>query len=193
MATEVDIANKALRMIGAREITGFDEENSEVARLVKTTYWDILDAALEAHSWNFAMRRETLAADTSAPEWEFTKQYTLPVKPHFCLRVVRVNNEDEGTGRWKVEGRKVVTRLGDSIEILYVERTTDSGNYSPLFIEALAAKLAAEWALPITGNQSITNTMTVLFRDKIAEARSMDSAVGIPDALNASEWLDARW
>lgn len=68
-SSKIDIANLALKKIGARKITSFDQANNNEAVAVKNAYNDILKEVLEEHPWTFAQRRVTLSyvvsSDTS--------------------------------------------------------------------------------------------------------------------------------
>ena len=104
MASEVDIANSALNMIGASNINSLTED-SVAARIVNQRYTFVRDAVFRSHPWNSLIRRATLAENSTAPTWGFTKAYNLPTDP-FCLRVLRIENLDIN---FRVEGRTIVT------------------------------------------------------------------------------------
>ena len=63
MASEVDIANRALQKLGAESIVSLTQD-SENARACNLCYEPIRDAELRAHPWNFAIKRASLAADS---------------------------------------------------------------------------------------------------------------------------------
>jgi hypothetical protein len=50
-----------------------------------------------------------------------------------------------------------------------------------------------EWAIRMTGLQSMRDRMELSYDKKIAEARGVDGQEGIPPVLEASEWVDSRW
>ncbi len=189
MASDVGIANAALRKLGQSPITAFSE-NSKAARLANERYAELRDELLSRHPWNFALKRGSLAASATAPVWGPTFAYPLPTD---YIRVFEVNGEDEGVGKWKVENGEIVTDLTAPLEIQYVYRVTDTNRMSSNFREALASALAADWAEDITGDDSVVQITAQKSRVAIAQARSNDGQEGIPDQLKANEWLDARW
>lgn len=58
--SKLDIANKALAMLGARKITSFLEEDSVEADAINDVYDDILKEVLSEHPWSFAQKRIAL-------------------------------------------------------------------------------------------------------------------------------------
>lgn len=62
MATELQIDNLALRLIGVARVTSanLSAEDNEQARILNDVYDIILDEVLAAHPWNFAIARATL-------------------------------------------------------------------------------------------------------------------------------------
>ena len=61
MASQVDIVNAAIRLLGANRITALDDTTKE-ARTFGAA-WDMTrDATLAAYSWNFAIKYAKIAA-----------------------------------------------------------------------------------------------------------------------------------
>jgi len=188
MASDVGIANAALRKLGQSPITAFNE-NSKAARLANERFADLRDELLFRHPWNFARKRDALAASATAPAWGFTAAYPVPAD---YIRMYEVNGEDEETGKWKVEDGSVVTDLAAPLEVLYVYQVTDASKMSAGFREALASVLAADWAEDLTGDSDVVKTKAGNARIAVAQARSNDGQEGIPDRFEADEWLAAR-
>ena len=188
MASDVGIANAALRKLGQAPITAFSE-NSKAARLANERFAELRDELLFRHPWNFARKRASLAASATAPAWGFTNAFPLPTD---YIRMYEVNGEDEETGKWKVEDGSIVTDLAAELEILDVYQVTDANRMSAGFREALASVLAADWAEDLTGDDSVVTKKEQKARFAVAQARSNDGQEGIPDRLEADEWLNAR-
>ena len=192
MASQTEIINAALLKLGEDPVASIDED-SAAGHLAKRTFSMLRDAVLSSHTWNFAIRRASLAVNATAPTWGYTQAYNLPSGPDAALRVLEVNGEDETTGKWKVEGRTIVTDLSTPLEIRYIARTDIYGDYPPLFSEALASRLAYEWAIGIDGHVQDRQIFGREYREKIAEARSADGQEGIPDAVEANLWINSRF
>ncbi len=192
MASDVSIVNAALIKLGEGTIASLTED-SKAARLANSIYADIRDAVLQAHPWNFALARASLSASSTAPSWGYDAAFPLPETPTKCLRVLRVKDDEYQDVEWKVEGREILTDESAPLYILYVKQATDPGQYTPLFVECLAARLAAELAEPLKQSSSMTEAMRQLYERKLAEARTADAQEGTPEVITANEWIEARY
>jgi len=193
MASVVDICNGALNQLGASTILSLTED-SKNARLCNARFTQVRDSIFRSHPWNCLQKRVQLAADTDAPAWGFTKQYTLPAD---CLRLLTILDYDSD---YKVEGRKILTD-NSSLKILYIGRIEDPNEYDELLRETLSAALAADIAYAITSSNPLTANMYNLLRDKLREARFVDSTEGqntqpdkgMADVMDASTFINSRF
>lgn len=201
MTSTVDIANYALNIIGASNISALDE-NSKVGRLINQRYESVRDAVFRSHPWNCLIRRAELAQEVDAPVFGYSKQYALPTNP-FCLRVLEFSNgslsypQDNMTSNtggpvFVIEGRKLLTDE-DTARIKYIARVTDPQQYDALLIDALSARLASEIAYAATGSTSVSQLADALYRDKLREARFVDATEGAPQKLEASDFIESRF
>ncbi len=186
MAADIDIINAALSKLGEQNLTSVTDA-SPPGRLANRTYPDIRDALLREHSWNFAVKRASIAADTATPVWEFALQYTLPGD---CLRLLELSNT--ANLDWRLEGNKILTDLAAPLLIKYVARVLEGG-MDATFREALAARLAMEWAEPLSQTTSVADAMATLYRNKLQVARAADGQEDRLRAIDASEFVEARW
>ena len=189
MASEVSICNRALRVLGVQPISALGED-SKAGAWAQQTYADARDALLAEYPWNFAIKREALAASVSEPVWGYAYLYALPAD---CLRVLAVEGEPESyTDPYKIEGRSIATDAAAPLNIRYIARVTDPAQFFPLFVEALAARLAAEGAFHFTGSTAREAQLAERYRELVANARRYDAQEGTAEGLVASDWLDAR-
>lgn len=192
MASEVSICNRALRLLRVQPISSFDEDG-EAAGWCAETYGDARDALIAEYPWNFATRRAALPALSDVPTWGFARAFQLPGDPERCLRVLRLEGEPErAVLPYQVEGRRVVTDEAAPLRILYLARVIDPSGYPPLFVEALAARLAAEGAFHFTGSTSREAQLSDLYERKLALARRFDAQEGSAPGVVADEWLRSR-
>lgn len=178
MASEVDIINSALNMVGATNIISRGED-SKSARITNQRYDYVRDAVLRAHPWNCAVTRRALTSDTDTPAFGYENQFTLPTDP-YCLRVLGLDYLDID---FVVEGRKIVTDE-DTINVKYIARVTDPNEYDQLLIEAIAARLAADTSFALVQSTSLTQSMFGLYESKLSEARFVDATEGTPGATD---------
>lgn len=175
MASDVDICNSALNMIGASNIVSLTED-SRAARVCNQRYEFVRDAVSRAHPWNCLVRRASIAADADSPAFEFEYQFTLPNDP-YCLRVIRPQDIDT---IYRVEGRKVLANAAP-FKFIYIARVTDPNEYDQLFIETIAARLAADISYALVNSATLTASLFQLYNEKLSEARFVDATEGTPD------------
>ena len=193
MASVVDICNGALNQLGATTILTLTED-SKNARLCNARYTQIRDSVFRSHPWNCLQKRLQLAADSDAPAWGFTKQYTLPAD---CLRVLTILDYDAD---YKIEGRKILTD-NSTMKILYISRIEDPNEYDELLRETISAALAADIAYAVTSSNPTATNMYNLFQSKLKEARFVDSTEGqnlspdkgMADVIGADTFLNSRF
>ena len=193
MASVVEICNGALNQLGATTILSLTED-SKNARLCNSRYTQVRDALFRSHPWNCLQKRVQIAADTTAPAWGFTYAYTLPAD---CLRLLKILDYDSN---YKVEGRKILSNTS-SMKILYVGRVTDPNEYDELLRETLSASLGADIAFGVTSNNQTATNMYNLFKEKLRDARfvdstegqNIDSDLGMADVIDASTFINSRY
>ena len=189
MASEVQIANRALQILGAKRITSLTED-SRNARAVNACYETLRDAELRAHPWAFAITRASLAASATAPA--FHKERAFPL-PSDCLRLLApdpdyvVNSQD-----WIVEGREILTNDAAPLKIRYVKRVTDPNEMDTLFRETLSARMAVEMAEEITQSNSKKQDAQAMYMTKIAEARRVNAIEQIAAKPPEDKWVTVR-
>ncbi len=192
MPSDVSICNRALRLLRVQPVSALDEPG-EAAAWCGETYPDARDALLAEYPWNFALRRRALPSLAERPAWGFANAYALPEAPERALRVLKIEGEPAGRFRpYQVEGRRIVTDQEAPLRIVYIAGVTDPALFPPLFVEALAARLAAEGAFHFTGSTSREQQLVDLYERKVALARRYDAQEGSGEGLIADDWLRSR-
>ena len=185
--SEVAICNMALAEIGrGAQITAMDEA-SQAARACKLRYPYARDAVLRAYDWNFAARRVGIAKNPVAPAFEYANAFDLPAD---CLLVRSVF--DGEAEKWVVEGRQILTDMGDPTFVKYTALVTDVSQFDALFVEALSARIASDIAVQLSESVSRAQGLWQVYQSKLVEARRRDAQEGQPEHLPRGAWLDAR-
>lgn len=184
MSSPVTICNSALIHAGDELIVSLTEDNKR-ARFCNHQYPIVRDELLESHYWNFAMARADLAELPGNPVFGFNKAFQLPAD---CLRV---KSTHEVNARFKIEGRTLLTNL-DTVSILYISNLTDEANFSRVFREALATRLASVIAFGLSQKVSLSQELYRKHLQYLKDARSIDGQEGDQDDLQADVWLDSR-
>ena len=172
MSSPLDICNSALIKLGARTITSLSQDIKE-ARLCNVRYPFVRDEVLENGNWNFATKRAELAQDVTAPVWGFEYSYQIPAD---CLGVIDVEHPEIP---WRVEGDKIVTN-SSTLSIQYIRREDNVSLFTPMFIEALALRLAWDLAYPILQSGTQVDFWRSAYENFVKQARSKDAQTGTP-------------
>lgn len=184
MTSSTDIANRALQMIGDSAITSIDD-NTPRARECKRAYDAVRRSELRAHKWNFARTRIVLAPDVDAPAFDFTYQYTWPGD---CLRLLP--SAEDG---WTIEGRKILTDDGPTLNVRYIKDVTDENEFDAVFVEAFASRLAMEVCERLTGSASATQLREQFYDAAIKIARKTGAFEQMSEEPPTDDWVLARY
>lgn len=184
MASVVEICNRALDKLGETPIASLADD-IKASRACNRAFAPVRDAVLRDHPWNCAIGRAALAADGQAPVWGYARRFPLPVD---CLRVLDIAVET----RWIVEGRAILTDAGAPLQIRYIRRVDDPNLFDPLFVEALAARLAVELCEALTQSNTKRQALLEDYGRIVERARAADGQEGLPAPLAESPWVLAR-
>ena len=198
MASSIEIANRALTKLGAARIISFGDDNKQ-ARAVQSMFDIVRDAELRAHIWSFAIKRASLAALTSTPDWGYTYEYQVPSD---LLRILQVNDvyngpsfedyRNQSVAGYALEGNKILTDFAAPLRIRYVAQITDTSQWDSTFVEAFACRLAVEMAEDLTQS----NTKRELAQKEYEQALMMAIKAGgletPPQALPDNTWVLSR-
>jgi hypothetical protein len=72
-------------------------------------------------------------------------------------------------------------------------RISDTSSFSSLFVQALAARIAADAAIPLTENRQLQVDMWGLYNDKLTEAAARDGQQGTSDVVTQRGLTGARY
>ena len=204
MASEVDIANRALSMLGEDRITALTD-NNKGARAMNARFALLRDAELTSYAWRFAVKRVSLPSSTDTPAWGYSLIYDLPADNLRPIKVggAAINSEaigvmyestgfsTESTPYEIIEGR-IHTNLSAPLDYEYIARITDAGSFNPLFVEALAARLAADAAEEMTQSNSKKEAALFTYRKTLSDARRVNSLLRPPRMRAAGRWMTSR-
>ena len=204
MPDQVDIYNMALSLLEeGRRIQSVDEEYVQARRL-NEIYESVRDETLELHNWNFAMVRASIPASAVKPDHGWSYQYPLPKD---CIRLIpptydgdfeerRIPHELEmwQSGDDQSWIRMVLTNEPAPLKIRYIMRITDPVQFSPLFVQALVARLALAIAHRTTGKQSYVERVQKQYQVAMQQAIRQDSKQGVMPRPypRVPSWVDIR-
>lgn len=177
MASEVDIANNALSILGSSTtIVSLDPPDGQAAAGYAVRHFaQARRLTIESGSWKFAKRRVVLTqVENPSSIWSFA--YALPADCLKALRVIRLAASfnplvlypygwpatfeedlyDESAGAdYEVENGVLLTHEPKAT-LIYLVDVTDTTKYTPAFVEAFSMMLASYLAGPVLrGNEGI--------------------------------------
>lgn len=192
--TDVQIASKALMMLGADAISSFEDGSAE-ADVASALYGDVRDALLSLHPWSFAKAQQSLSQHTASPLADWSYAYQIP--PAF-LRAVSlgfsVAGSDVGVGRgadYRIFEGRIHTDLELPI-LTFVFRPSESA-FPGYFTMALIKQCAAAFCMPITENTARTQQMERTAEVETQRAKQADDQGQPPSALHSFSLIEARY
>lgn len=200
MASQVDVCNQALIKIGAGTISSL-ADGTKQADLLSAIWNTKRDSELSAHPWTFAIKRVSLPASATAPagtDWGYA--YPLPAD---YLSMVQVGDSyvyydsssgddpDSGGPLFGIEGGSILSSVTSPLFIRYIYRVTNTGLFPALFCEALACRLAAELAEPLTQNLSKREAAWAEYKQAIRTAKRVNAIEIPPQRTPPSSWVRA--
>ncbi len=191
--SEVAICNLALSWLGANLITSFDDSSTE-SKLCSANYAPLRDAVLEAYQWSFATQRTRYGAVVPEDDDDAYELLRFQIAPD-VLRILRVSSDTDFTevGRieWQVELGHILA-VETPIFVMELVRVEETTQFSPMFTQALAARLAADLAAPITESVKKQEVMYALYLTKLDEAKTLDSMQGKSTRIRSSWMKNSR-
>jgi hypothetical protein len=206
MTDEVEICNTALSLLGQTYITSL-EDRTQTAQICKQVYAPLRDAVLESRMWSFAIYRlestSTQApgrvdgvtgtyAENGYPEWGNGFVHSIPDDFMTVFRVYRdVSGSMPIDAVWTKEGNYIISD-SSTIYMWGVKRVTNPNLFSPLFVQALAARIAMDLCIPITGSKTLYEQMTMEYDKKLQEGQVRDGQQGRNESTRSNRILSVR-
>lgn len=181
----VDVCNNALLKVGAATIISLSD-NSPEARACNLAFDDNRRDELRRYEWNFALKRIILAPDTAAPAFDYKYQFTMPSD---CLRVLRPN--DSWTD-WMIEGRKILTNNGNTLNLKYIFDVTDVSQWDASFYNVFAVSLAIDIVEKLTNSNTKKQQLFDEYKQAVSEAKRVDAFESGPQQAPDDDWWIAR-
>ena len=194
MVDQVGICNLALSWLGAKQITSIGDPQVE-AVICKANYDSARDAVLEDRDWTFAVVRRKLTPINETPEFGFPFAFLIPPS---ALRIITVTDgagrTASGRGRdvnWQLEGQHILTDR-EVIYVRWVDSVKPEIQFSSGFVQAFAARLAADMTMPLTHSKTLQADMWQLYASKLAIAAANDGRQGRSEKITPSELDTSR-
>ncbi len=185
--SSIALCSRALLKIGAASITSFDEGTAE-AEVAVNLYPSVRDGLLSAHPWNFATAQTTLARLSATPVADYAYAYQLPVD---FLRAMSAGPTHRGRGlTYRIAEQRLHTNAEDVV-LTYIFRP-DETSFPPFFDQALIARLAAEFCIPLTESTSRAEVLFKLAGNLYRDTKNTDSQQATPGRIEDFNLISVR-
>jgi len=184
---DVALASRALIRIGAAPISSFDDGSVE-AEIAGALFGPVRDGLLSAYAWGFATGQLNLTELATPPVADYDRAFQLP---NDYLRALSAGTGHKGRGlNYRIARGALHTNAADVI-LTYIFRPEEE-EFPPYFDQALIARLAAEFCIPITESTSRTETLFSLADNEYKRARQIDAQQDTPNAIEKFPLVDIR-
>ena len=184
----IDIASRALVLVGAEPITSFGSSSTE-ALVATNLYEDTVRATLSTARWRFATEQAVLNQLTDTPTGRFDIAHQLP-SDLLVLHGVTVNDT---LIEYTVYGDKVFSD-STSADVLIADFTfrADEANFPSYFSLALQYTLASMFATSIARDDRLMQMMETKANQLMAKARNIDAQQQTTRKLVTSRFISNR-
>jgi hypothetical protein len=169
--SSIDIAARALILIGANPITSFDDVSTE-ALIANNMYEDVARAALCNTRWRFASNQAELNLLSDTPTGRFDRAHQLP-SDLLMLHTLTVN---DNILTYSIYGDKVFSDASTSDKVIadYAFRANEI-DWPSYFTLAVEYELASVFASSIARDEKLAELMSVKANQYMAKGRNLDS------------------
>ena len=184
--SSIALCSRALLKLGGTTITSFDEGTAE-AEIAANMYPSVRDALLSAYPWTFATAQQRLAPLTAEPVADYAKAFQLPTN---FLRALSAG-ADQGSGmEYRIAERRLHSD-SDTVTITYIFRPNEI-DFPPFFDQALIARLAAEFCIPLTESTSRAEVLYRLADQEFQRAKTIDAQQDTPGRVEDFTLVEVR-
>lgn len=172
MLTKIDLCSMALLKLGEKPIQSWTE-NSVPAQLSRTLFNQVIDSLITSHPWRFATKVFNLTPDING---EF-------VIPSDVLRILKCSG--------RVIGNKIYSQAPE-VQIVALTRIPPE-QFPSYFISMAATKLAIEFCIPLTSDQTIMRMLIALYESEFQSAKFIDSTTSVSQDIDNFSLINTRF
>ena len=186
--SDIDIAARALILIGADPITSFTETSTE-ALVASNIYEDVVQAALCASRWRFAANQAELNRLSDVPTGRYDFAYQLP-SDMIMLHALTVN---DNIIEYNIYGDLAYanTSTADKVIADYSFRVGEE-KFPSYFTLGVEYSLATSFAVSIARDEQLASLMENKARLAMQQAKTLDSQQQTTRKLVTSRFISER-
>lgn len=189
--TKIQIWNMTLDLLVEQPLSSVDDVTAS-AKLLGRNYEQQRDYLLERYLWKFALTRESIAADGTAPSWGWSYRYLIPTN---ALRIIPPTVDGSWNARpipYEQESGYLLCNMVGPLKLRYINRITNEGLFSNGFCELLSIRLAIRCAHFLTGKTSLVERLQGFYRETAAEVKEAEAVQVAGGAIYDDDILTER-
>ena len=189
--TKIDIASRALIMIGSNPISSFTDDTTE-ALVTNNIYEEIIESTLCRARWRFATEQQQLSLLANAPTGRYEYAYQIPTSPQ-CLQIISITENDVNIQYARYGDKIFVDGHGSQSKLImdYIFRQ-DESEFPPYFRLAVEYKLASVFAGAIARDSAMVREFDNLAERQILIARNTESSETTTKKLATDRFINER-
>ena len=189
--TKVDIASRALVMIGSNPISSFNDDTTE-ALVTNTIYEEVVESTLTRHNWRFATGQQQLSLLANAPTGRFEYAYQIPANPE-CLKILAVTVNDALIQYSRYEDKIYLDGFGSENAVImdYIFRQSED-QFPPHFRLAVEYKLASIFGGSVARDAALVREFDQLSERQLLIAKNTDSQETTTKPLSTDRFITER-
>lgn len=189
--TKVDIASRALVLVGANPISSFTDNSTE-ALITNTIYEEVVESTLAESHWRFAMGQKQLSLLADAPVTRYEYAYQMPSDPA-VITIMTVTNSDNPIPYARYEDKIYLNGYGSESKVFmdYVFRQ-DESLFPTYFRLALIYKLASAYGGSLGRDADLINSYETKAERQLIKARNIASQETTTQKLNTTRFIAER-
>jgi hypothetical protein len=189
--TKVDIASRALVMIGSNPISSFNDDTTE-ALVTNTIYEEVVESTLTRHNWRFATGQQQLSLLANAPTGRFEYAYQIPANPE-CLKILAVTVNDALIQYSRYEDKIYLDGFGSQNAVImdYIFRQSED-QFPPHFRLAVEYKLASIFGGSVARDAALVREFDQLSERQLLIAKNTDSQETTTKTLSTDRFITER-
>jgi len=172
MLTKIDLCSMALLKLGEKPIQSLSEDTA-AAKLGRTFIDVVIDGLLAMHPWRFASRSYDLIANNDGA-------FDIPTD---VLRIVKTDG--------RIMSNKIVSPNQNTTIVAIVRVAPEL--FPSYFATLVATKLAMEFCMPITSDQTLFRTLVALYETELQNAKFIDSTTSVNPQIENFSLIDIRF
>jgi len=198
MATNLDIANRAIREAGGQPITQtlLDTPTTATSKITSEAFVGSIEEVLSEYQWHINLVTESsTGVTTGMPDTVFAYNHDLSALANTLDRLVTIFGSDGvQLTNWRMEGQALHTDY-ETIYIQYTFPMTSVATFPPYLSSLIAIHLARSICIPLTGDENRRALLDNKYMSMLSKAKTQASRQNPPQTFmddSSSTYISAH-